>query len=609
MLPEYMIPVAFVVLETLPLTAHGKIDKMALPAPDVDRNDSGEPFAAPRNPVEEALAEIWRKVLGIAEVGIHDSFFELGGDSILTIQVVAKAHEAGLHITARDLFDHQTIARLAAVAENVPAIECEQGAVTGPVVLTPIQHWFFEQKLPDAHHWNQSVLLKLAEPPDEAALEGALAALVDHHDALRLRFTETEGGWSQEIAAPGQTVPMEVVNLTAYAANERAAGVEEFASEAQAKFDLSNPPLVRAVLLNLGDEGWRLLLVIHHLAVDGVSWRILLEDLHTLYEQLRAGTTVRLPRKTTSFRDWAVRLAESAMTPETTRESDYWLSVARTGYVPLPVDTAADAAANTRESSDTVSVSLTAEETTQLLRDVSKAYRTQINDVLLTALARAFRKWTGERSLLVDLESHGRDALPEGVDVSRTVGWFTTAYPLRIDLPPAGDLGESLMAVKEQLRRVPRNGAGYGLLRSLAAGETQRELMSGPRAEISFNYLGQFDQSFANATAFSMAAEPRGQEHSPRGQRRNLLEFNGNVSGGQLHFTCVYSRSIHHRATVEQLLAGFAEQLRAVIAHCVAPDVGGFTPSDFPLAELDEAKLAKLARLISKPARRKVAAA
>jgi non-ribosomal peptide synthase protein (TIGR01720 family) len=244
-------------------------------------------------------------------------------------------------------------------------------------------------------------------------------------------------------------------------------------------------------------------------------------------------------------------------------------------------------------------MSLTEEETGQLLRDVPKAYRTQINDVLLTALARAFQRWTGERSLLVDLESHGREALSEGVDVSRTVGWFTSAYPVCLELPSANGLGGSLKSVKEQLRRVPRSGAGYGMLRYLAGGETGRELSSAPPPEISFNYLGQFDQSFARATAFSMANESHGQEHSPRGRRRNLLEFNGNVSGGQLHFTCVYGRSIHRRATIERLLREFAEELRALIDHCVAPDAGGFTPSDFPLAQLDEAKLGKLARLIA----------
>ncbi len=607
-LPEYMVPAAFVVLDTMPLTAHGKIDRSALPAPELARNELDNPYAGTRNAAEQTLANIWQEVLGVAQVGIHDSFFELGGDSILTIQVVAKAREAGLHITPRDLFDHQTIATLAAVAEDAPAIECEQGAVTGPVVLSPIQHWFFEQQLTDPHHWNQSVLLNLSEPPNITALEGALTALLAHHDALRLRFEETATGWMQEIAAPNETVPLTIMDLSSLPANQRAARMEQLASGAQASLDLGRPPLLRAVLFDLGDQGWRLLLVVHHLAVDGVSWRILLEDLHTAYDPLRTGEAARLPPKTTSFRQWTEKLAANATSQDTLRESDYWLSIARADRHPLPVDTIAAQDTNTRESSDYAAISLTEEETAQLLRDVPKAYRTQINDVLLTALAHAFRRWTGKHSLLVDLESHGREALPEGVDVSRTVGWFTSAYPVCLELPDVNDLGGSLKAVKEQLRRVPRNGAGYGMLRYLAGGETGRELAS-VQPEVSFNYLGQFDQSFAQATAFSLANESRGQEHSPRGRRRNLLEFNGNVLGARLHFTCVYGRSIHRRATIERLLREFAEELRALIAHCAAPDVGGFTPSDFPLAQLDEAKLGKLARLIAKPAQGKVVAA
>ena len=607
-LPEYMIPAAFVVLDTMPLTAHGKIDRAALPAPVANRSEPGQNHVAPRTNVEAVFAEIWKQVLGVSELGIHDSFFELGGDSILTIQVVARAKDAGLHITPRDLFDHQTIATLAAVAKDAPAVDCEQGAISGPVLLTPIQRWFFEQNLDGAHHWNQSVLLKLTEAPDTTAIEGALSALVAHHDALRLRFTNGESGWTQEIAEPGESTAVDVVDLCECPRHERSTRMEELASRAQASLELAKSPQVRAVLFYLGNDEWRLLLAIHHLAVDGVSWRILLEDFHAAYTQIRGGMPVRLPRKTTSFRKWAEKLAEAAETETTRGETEYWLSVARAERHPIPVDAAMTADENTRESAESVTVTLNSEQTTQLLRDVSKAYRTQINDVLLTALARAFQRWTGDSSLVVDLESHGRDAVTDRVDVSRTVGWFTSAYPVRLELPSAKDLGESLKTVKEQLRRVPRNGTGYGLLRYLGSEET-RQALSSSAPEISFNYLGQFDQSLAQATAFSMAGEPRGQEHSPSSLRRNLLEFNGNVSGGQLHFTCVYSRSMHRRATIERLLAEFAEELRALIAHCVTPDIGGFTPSDFPLAQLDDAKLQKLARLIAKPARRKVVAA
>ncbi len=607
-LPEYMLPSAIVVVPALPLTAHGKIDRAALHAPEMDGGRGDAPHAAPRTETERQLAEIWKQVLGLSQVGVNDSFFELGGDSILTIQVVTRAREAGLNISPRDLFDHQTIASLAAAAEKAPAVMWEQSVAPGPVPLTPIQKWFFEQKLTDAHHWNQSVLLKLADAPDLAAMEGAVNALIAHHDALRLRFEESADEWRQEIVAAADAVTVPVFDLSDVNAGARAARMEEIATGLQASFDLGAPPLMKAALFNLGDAGWRLLVTAHHLSVDGVSWRILLEDLHTAYEQLRRGGTVRLAAKTASVRQWAEGLMARANSPETTAEAEYWRSVTRRDAAHLPVDWSGTPVENTRDSCDTAAMRLSPEQTAQLLREVPKAYRSQINDALLTALARAVRTWTGQDSVLVNLESHGRDAVPDGPDLSRTVGWFTSAYPVCIELPKSGDLGESLKAVKEQLRRVPRNGSGYGLLRYLAGGEIARELAGAPEPEIGFNYLGQLDGSFAQATAFSMAGESRGQEHSPRGRRTNLLEFNGNVSEGQLHFTCVYSRSIHDRATVEQLLREFAKELGALIAHCAAPDAGGFTPSDFPLAQLDERKLGKLARLIAKPAQGKVAA-
>ena len=595
-LPDYMIPGAFVVLDELPLTAHGKLDRTALPAPDAERRAAERGRRAPENEAEKALAAIWQQVLGVERVGIDDNFFELGGDSILSIQVVARANQRGLRITPRDLFDHQTIATLAAVAESAPAIVCEQGVVTGPAPLTPIQQWFFEQELAGAHHWNQAVLLELTEDPNLEALEGAIGAVLAQHDALRLRFERTAGGWSQEIMPTADNVPLTSVDLTSLPAEDRMAAMERMATEAQASFDLARSPLLRVVLFRLGESGWRLLLAAHHLVVDGVSWRILLEDLHTAYEQLRRGESVRLPEKTTSFRQWAEQLQQHAAGGGADSEADYWLATARGAAAVLPVDHEADEDANTRAESASVEISLSAEETASLLQDAPKAYRAQITDLMLTALAEAFANWTGDESLLVDLESHGREALGNAVNLSRTVGWFTSVYPVR--LRASG----GVKSTKEALRRVPRNGAGYGMLRYLAGGDIGRQLAAAPAPQVSFNYLGQFDQSFAQATAFRMAEESSGESLHAGGRRRHLLEFNGNVLGGQLHFTCVYSRRVHERTTIERLLNDFSRALSALIRDCVSSEAHGLTPSDFPLARLDERKLGKLAKLMARPA-------
>jgi non-ribosomal peptide synthase protein (TIGR01720 family) len=572
-----------------------QIDTVYSPASDAP----GSADTGPQSEFENTLIEIWRQVLGLSTLGIHDNFFEAGGDSILSIQVIARARAAGLHLTPRDIFDNQTIAALAAVARSLPAIDCEQHPVTGPAPLTPIQHWFFEQNLADAHHWNQSILLKFSDIPDPIALQEALDAVLNHHDALRARFHRTAQGWDQTIAPPDQPISLRFFDLSAH--GEPTVHLERLASDIQASKDLANGPLLHAAVFRLGDREWRLLIAIHHLVIDGVSWRILVEDLHTAYDAICSGRAAQLPPKTTSYREWGEKLAAETGSPETQIEGAYWRSIALAEYIPLPLDNPIDPAANTRGNCDSATVTLEPGETAQLLREVPKAYRTQINDVLLTALPGALRRWTGMSSFLVDLESHGRDALPAGVDVTRTVGWFTSTYPVRLNLPDGDNRGRALTSIKEQLRRVPRNGVGYGILRYRANDELARELASAPIPEVSFNYLGQFDQSFGQASLFAPAMESKGKEFSPHSQRRNLLEFNGNVLGGQLHITCVYSRLAHKSATIEKLLSCLLEELKAIIVHCMTPESGAFTASDFPLARLDDEKLGKLARLISKP--------
>jgi aryl carrier-like protein len=312
-LPEYMVPSAFVLLEKLPLTPNGKLDRAALPAPDLTRSELFETFEAPCSSLEQQLASIWMEVLGIERVGIHDNFFELGGDSILSIQIVAKANRAGIQLTPKLLFQHQTIAFLAAAAGTVEAVRAEQKPVTGAVPLTPVQQWFFEENFACGHHWNQAVMLEVRQPLEAALLERAFAQLLTHHDALRLRFAPGESGWQQFNAEPGGAVPFEKLDLSNLLRNDQNCAIESKANEVQASLNLSEGPIARAVLFDLGaQQPSRLLIVIHHLAVDGVSWRILLEDLQNACEQLSRGLAISLPPKTTSFKQWAQGLVEYA---------------------------------------------------------------------------------------------------------------------------------------------------------------------------------------------------------------------------------------------------------------------------------------------------------
>jgi amino acid adenylation domain-containing protein/non-ribosomal peptide synthase protein (TIGR01720 family) len=596
-LPEYMVPTAFMMLDALPLTPNGKVDRPALPAPDSARPHLASAFVAPRTPVEARLAEFWAQILGLNRVGVHDNFFELGGDSILTIQIIARAQQAGLHFTPKQIFQHPTIAELAAVAGIPSVIRAEQDIVLGRVPLTPIQHWFFEQNLPELQHWNQAVLLKLRRPLNPALLEKAVERLLTHHDALRLRFRREDSGWQQTNDGPGEAVPFSYVDLSALSEPEQRLAVEASATELQASLNLSAGPLLRIALFDLGPERTgRLLIAIHHLVMDGVSWRILGEDLEVAYQQLERGAEVRLPSKTTSFKQWAERLAEHAHSPALREECEYWLAELRKTASRLPVDY--PGGANTEEWADTVSVALSVETTRALLQEVPAAYRTQINVTLLTALAQAFAKWTGMHSLLVDVESHGRDDIFEDVDLSRTVGWFTTTFPVRLDAGEASDLGSALRSVGEQLRRVPHLGMGYGLLRYLSGDmEIAAQLRALPEAEVSFNYLGQLDQVLSASLVSGWASESSGPARSLRNRRSHLLQINGVVAQGQLRVTWMYSKGRHRRTTVERLAETFKESLESLITHCQSL-VADYTASDFPLARLDEQQLKHLSILL-----------
>lgn len=592
-LPDYMVPAVFVQLDALPLTPNGKIDRKALPTPDLTRPEFDRDCVAPRTSVERHLSQIWAQVLGVEQVGIHDNFFELGGDSILTIQIVARAKTVGLQLTPKQLFEFQTIAELASVAEITSVPQAEQGLVMGKVELNPIQHWFFEQNFAEAHHFNQAVLLEVKQALDVFKLEQALQALLRHHDALRLRFENLETGRPFGETCADVSISVSQFDVSTLAKSERQLAMETVATELQAGLNLATGRLVNVGLFHLEpSQGSRLLIVIHHLVVDGVSWRILLEDLETAYQQLNRGERVQLPAKTTAFQQWAQRLQDYAQSDALAAEKIYWCqSTAPDHKRAMPVDW--PGGENTMACDHIVSISLSVAETQALLKEVPKAYNTQINDVLLTALVQAFAEWTGERSLWVDVEGHGREDIFEDLDLSRTVGWFTSVFPVCLHLGVASDPGEALKTIKEQLRSIPNHGIGYGILRYLSNDPALIALLKSlPQPEVLFNYLGQFDSANATASSvFALAPDSCGLARSPKGRRSYRLEINGWVWGGQLQLNWSYSNQVHRSATIADLAQRYQDALRTLIAHCQAPGAGAFTPSDFPLAQLSQAEL------------------
>jgi aryl carrier-like protein len=435
-----MVPTIFVVLEDLPLTPNGKMDRRALPAPAEIRSELEAVFQAPHSGPEQTLASIWKQLLGVDQVGRHDNFFELGGDSILSIQMGARANQAGLRVTPKQIFEHQTIAELAKVAGIYEEVIAEQGAVTGPLPLTPIQHWFFEQRFGQPHHWNMAWVLESPVPLVPERMEQVVETLVMHHDALRLRLTQTDEGWQQKLGDPDGPSPFAYFDCSGLSATEAEKAWDLEAGRLQASLSLSDGPLIRVALTHFGSgRPARVLLVIHHLAVDGVSWRILLEDLQTAYDQLQKGKPIQLLPKTTSFRHWAESLLDYAHSGALKQELSYWQAVVNTSCPAFPRDSADGD--NTEASTQTVVVALTREETRTLLQKIPEVYHTQINDVLLTALVDALAQWTNQESLLIYLEGHGREELFEEIDLSRTVGWFTSKFPVVLKRGPSDHPG------------------------------------------------------------------------------------------------------------------------------------------------------------------------
>nr|WP_253835268.1 non-ribosomal peptide synthase/polyketide synthase [Actinokineospora globicatena] len=544
--PDHLVPTAFVPLATLPVSPNGKVDRKALPAPDL--TVSTVAYVAPSTPVEEALAKVWADVLGVGRVGLADNFFALGGDSILSIQVAARARQAGLKVATKDLFLHQTIADLAPVVTFVD-VNADREVVTGPVPLTPIQRWFFESPRAAHHHFNQAHYVELAVEPDIAALRDALSALTTHHDGLRLRYARDEDGWRQWNA---DVADESFVDLVSVASEAEA---EQVADAVHAGFDLETGPLLRAVLFRFPDR-FRLLLVAHHLVVDGVSWRILLDDLDTAYHQIRRGEPIDLGAKTTSFQEWSRKLTEHVTTGGLDDELPYWRSVS--AIAPLPVDSPAGV-----PSVDAVSVSLSTEATDALLRGAPTAYRTRVNDVLLAALAWSLGRWTGESRVAVHLEGHGREDVLPDTDLSRTVGWFTTMFPVGLDVPQ-GPWRTVVKDIRKQLRKLPGNGFGYSALRYLGT------LEDAPEPEVSFNYLGQFDSRSAeeSTTLFAETLGALGADHHPTDRTGHLIDIVGESTNGRLEFAWYYAADRYSRSTIEAVAAEFEAALLAIAEDC-----------------------------------------
>ncbi|UHA72709.1 non-ribosomal peptide synthetase [Paenibacillus sp. 481] len=586
-LPDYMVPTYYVGLEALPLTANGKVDERVLPEPDRSLSD-GHADAAPTNPIEEMLCQVWADILGLESVGIRDHFFSLGGDSIKAIQIAAKLNHRGYKLDVKDLFRYPTVEQIGPFIRQ-ETIQADQGLITGEVGLTPIQAWFFNNRFQKMHHWNQAMMLYRKERFVPDVLGYAMDSLVKHHDALRMSYqVEAERVIQTNRGLQGRMYSIDVHDLTDLTdETELRLRIESLSTALQSKMSLQEGPLIKLGLYQTA-EGDHLLIAIHHLVIDGVSWRIMFEDLADAYRQAENNREIKLPHKSHSFKEWSEQLQQYANSKRALHEIEYWKEIeskVKVGKsIPLMNDTQQNKWADI--SHETMVLSVT--ETANLLGDVHRAYRTEVNDLMLTALGLTLREWTGEHSFLIQLEGHGREDIIPNLDITRTVGWFTSMFPIHLDMSHAKEIGYQLKSVKEMLRSVPHKGIGYGILSYLTEPALRNGLQGSLCPEVSFNYLGQFD-SLAQGE-FALSPMPTGLSMDT--ERKHLLDVTGVVVDKQLRVTLTYSTLQFNTSVMSTLVQTYKEQLLQCMKHCMSKEDSDITPSDvgddqLTLEELD----------------------
>lgn len=580
-LPNYMLPSSLMQVDEIPLTATGKVDKKALPDPLISTVHKQQ-YVAPRNAAEADLAEIWKELLAVEEVSIHDNFFELGGDSIITIQVVSRAKAKGYGLQARDLFQYQNIAELAeAIKDKQVTLDAEQGLLTGKLPLLPIQQEFLKQNLPHYNHYNQSVLLQIDKSFTIDDLAKVTETLLEQHDALRLIFKHENGQWHQEYG--NRVGDLEVVDLRSVSLETLANEITSHCETYQSSLSIEEGEVCRFVWIQTPTEETnnRLFLVIHHLAVDGVSWRILLEQFESALQSLKKGEEGTLGSKTSSYRDWGKALEVYAQQPQVIDQLSYWKSVFN-DWIPFPTELANEG--STMADVVTHTSSLTKALTSLLLQGSNEAYQTTIDDLLLSALGKVLSEYAKHSKLVIGLEGHGREELFEEIDTSSTMGWFTNLYPVLLEVEAHLGIAVLVPTIKEQLRQVPQKGIAFGLLKHLHPSEEIRNSLAECEADIVFNYLGQLDNSTQRSGTLQGAKEASGKNVDAHYPFNSKLEINAAISDGQLRLSWNYSAKHFQAESIQKLAEQYLDVLSQIIEHCQAQKVIQKTPVDYGLA-------------------------
>ena len=555
-LPSYMLPSFFVKIPKLPLTPNGKLDRKGLPEPSLNIN-TGVEYEAPKNDAEKNLALIYQEVLKVEKVGINDDFFDLGGDSIKAIQVTSSAEKVGINVSVSDVMKYKTIIDiLSNVDYTKKKNSISQEEITGEIPLSPIQQWFFETDRGYMQHWNQANLFSLNKNVTLEHLETIFRKIIEHHDALRIRYDFSDKEIIQINRCAEETAfTLEVIDLSQQNYETQKNNIKEISEKIQKSLDLQKDLLLKACVFELGDNGRRLFIAVHHLVIDGVSWRILLEDMENLYKSQLAE---ELPLKTTSFKEWSQKLEGYAN--EKSLDIDYWLTLGDLENGSITNKKVED---NYFKDHKKLSFELGTVQTKELLTEVNKAYGTEVNDILLSALALSLGKVFGMDRILLMLEGFGRDEIIDGINLSRTIGWFTSIYP--VCLERQNSIENTIKGVSQNLRKIPSKGINYGLSKYLNKNDKLKSI----KPEISFNYLGQFDNAESEEDGLlGRCVEEYGQSINENNTHDYLMDFNGMVADGKLRFIVGYNQKYIDNDTARKTAEYFEKSLLEVLEHC-----------------------------------------
>ena len=581
-LPEHMLPNYFIQLEEMPLTINGKVDKKALLNLKENKIKEAE-YVAPRTTEEKVLADVWKTLLNHEEIGVTSKFFTLGGDSIKAIQVVSRLKKIGYTLSVKHILSAPILEDMASHMTTVVK-KIDQHAVVGNIALTPIQsHFFADKNVKEPHHFNQSILIKSSNQLDNALLEKCLQQLVNHHDALRMTFTENAGNITQFNQKAGvQSYSLNVYDLRQNGALEaQISEMTAIANELQSSINLENGPLVRVGNFRLKDGDY-IALIIHHLIIDGISWRILLEDLSTLYNLAENGKKLVLPSKTDSYQEWSKALTNHALNGISSKEQDYWKGLTATEIPALPTDH--ENTSNEKTSAE-VTFQLNKEFTNILQTKAHSVFNTEINDILLTSLGLAIKDVLKVDRTVINMEGHGREEFIDGIDITRTIGWFTSLFPFILDVTDGSDL-KNLIKVKESLRNIPNKGIGYGMLKYLKKENFKHELTP----EIEFNYLGDFGNELSSESnevpQFQYVSDSIGNNISKENTDDITLNISGIMVNNQLELNLFYYKEDYDQETVEKLWNAYKYHLENIIGELSETDEQLLTPSDMTFTGL-----------------------